>query len=57
MPEGLLWRLERDPFLSSNIANISIVDRPLDVGRLIRRLERATQLVPRLRQRVQAAPG
>jgi WS/DGAT/MGAT family acyltransferase len=54
--EGLLWRLERDPFLSSNIANISIVDRPVEVGRLIRRLERATQLVPRLRQRVQSAP-
>jgi diacylglycerol O-acyltransferase len=54
--EGLLWRLERDPFLSSNVANISIVDRPVDVGRLTRRLERATQLVPRLRQRVQPAP-
>src|SRR6478672_9498074 len=54
--EGLLWRLDRDPFLSSNVANISIVDRPVDVGRLTRRLERATQLVPRLRQRVQQAP-
>ncbi len=54
--EGLLWRLERDPFLSSNVANISIVDRPVDVARLTRRLERATQLVPRLRQRVQQAP-
>ena len=54
--EGLLWRLEKDPFLSSNVANISIVDRPVDVGRLMRRLERATQLVPRLRQRVQPGP-
>jgi len=54
--EGLLWRLEKDPFLSSNVANISIVDRPVDVARLVRRLERATQLVPRLRQRVQPAP-
>jgi diacylglycerol O-acyltransferase len=54
--EGLLWRLDRDPFLSSNVANITIVDRPVDVARLSRRLERATQLVPRLRQRVQAAP-
>ena len=54
--EGLLWRLEKDPFLSSNVANITIVDRPVDVARLIRRLERATQLVPRLRQRVQPAP-
>jgi len=54
--EGLLWRLEKDPFLSSNVANISIVDRPVDVARLVRRLERATQLVPRLRQRVQPGP-
>jgi diacylglycerol O-acyltransferase / wax synthase len=54
--EGLLWRLDKDPFLSSNIANITIVDRPVDVEQLTRRLERATQLVPRLRQRVQQAP-
>jgi len=54
--EGLLWRLERDPYLSANVANITIVDRPLDVSRLLRRMERATQLVRRLRQRVQTAP-
>jgi WS/DGAT/MGAT family acyltransferase len=53
--EGLLWRLEKDPFLSSNVANVTIVDRPVDFARLVRRLERATQLVPRLRQRVQPA--
>jgi len=38
------------------VANISIVERPVDVERLTRRLERTTQLVPRLRQRVQQAP-
>ncbi len=54
--EGLLWRLEKDPFLSSNVANVTIVDRPVDFARLVRRMERATQLVPRLRQRVQIAP-
>jgi diacylglycerol O-acyltransferase len=54
--EGLLWRLEKDPFLSANVANVTIVDRPVDFARLQRRMERATQLVPRLRQRVQTAP-
>jgi diacylglycerol O-acyltransferase len=54
--EGLLWRLEKDPFLSSNVANITVLDRPPDVPRLLRRLERATRVVPRLRQRVQPAP-
>src|SRR5262245_26734375 len=54
--EGLLWRLEKDPFLSSNVANISVLDRPLDVPRLARRLERAAQLVPRLHHRVQPGP-
>jgi WS/DGAT/MGAT family acyltransferase len=54
--EGLLWRLERDPFLSANVANVTILDRPLDVTRLCRRMERTTQLVPRLREKVQPAP-
>jgi WS/DGAT/MGAT family acyltransferase len=54
--EGLLWRLERDPYLSSNVANITILDRPPDVARLRRRMDRTTQLFPRLRQRVQPGP-
>ena len=54
--EGLLWRLDRDPFLSSNVANITILDRPPDTARLRRRMERTTQLFPRLRQRVQPGP-
>jgi WS/DGAT/MGAT family acyltransferase len=54
--EGLMWRLEKDPFLSSNVANITMLDRPPDVARFVRRMERVTQAVPRLRQRVQPAP-
>jgi diacylglycerol O-acyltransferase / wax synthase len=54
--EGLLWRLEKDPFLSSNIANITVLDRNPDLSRLQRRMERAAQLVPRLHQRVQPGP-
>jgi hypothetical protein len=40
--EGLMWRLENDPFLSSAFANITILDRRPDMDRLLRRMERAT---------------
>jgi diacylglycerol O-acyltransferase / wax synthase len=55
--EGLMWRLEKDPFLSSTFANITITDRPIDVERFRGRMERASIAVPRLRQRVQPAMG
>ena len=54
--EGLMWRLEKDPHLSSTFANVTILDRPPDFDRLLRRLENATYAVPRLRQRVQPTP-
>ena len=50
--EALMWTLEKDPHLSSTFANVTIFDRPPDVDRLRRRLERAVAIVPRLRQRV-----
>ncbi len=55
--EGLMWRLEKDPYLSSTFANVSILDRAPDFDRLRRRMERATVAIPRLRQRVQSAPA
>ena len=55
--EGLMWRLEKDPHLSSTFANVSILDRPPDVDRLRRRMERATAVIPRLRQRVHSTPA
>ncbi|MCU1359446.1 MAG: putative diacylglycerol acyltransferase, partial [Ilumatobacteraceae bacterium] len=54
--EGLMWRLEKDPHLSSTFASVTILDRPPDVDRLMRRMERATTAVHRLRQRVQPMP-
>jgi WS/DGAT/MGAT family acyltransferase len=54
--EGLMWRLEKDPYLSSTFANVTVLDRPPDVDRLLRRLERATFVVERLRHRVQPMP-
>lgn len=55
--ERLMWRLDRDPHLSSTFANISVLDRPVDRERFRRRVELATTMVPRLRQRVHEAPG
>lgn len=55
--EGLMWRLDKDPYLSSTFANLSVLDRAPDFDRLRRRLERATVAIPRLRQRVQATPA
>jgi diacylglycerol O-acyltransferase len=55
--EGLMWRLEKDPHLSSTFANVTVLDRAPDFDRLRRRMERATVAIPRLRQRVNPAPA
>ena len=55
--EGLMWRLEKDPYLSSTFANVTILDRKPDFDQLRRRMERAVARIPRLRQRVQTSPG
>lgn len=55
--EGLMWRLDKDPYLSSTFANLSVLDRAPDFDRLRRRMERASIAIPRLRQRVQSAPA
>jgi diacylglycerol O-acyltransferase / wax synthase len=55
--EALMWRLEKDPYLSSGFANLSILDRPPEMDRLRRRFDRTTRVVPRLRQRVQPMPA
>ena len=54
--EGLMWRVEKDPHLSSTFANLTILDRSPDLDRLRRRMDRAMYAIPRLRQRVQPAP-
>ncbi len=55
--EGLMWRMEKDPYLSSTFANVTVLDRKPDFERLVRRMEHSTWIVPRLRQRVQPAPA
>lgn len=55
--EGLMWRLEKDPFLSSTFGTITMLDRAPDFELFRQRLLRATLRIPRLRQRVQTSPG
>ena len=55
--EGLMWRLEKDPFLSSTFGTVMLLDRAPDWEAFRRRVDRATIAVPRLRQRVQPAPA
>ncbi len=54
--DALLWTIERDPCLRSTIVAISFFDRSPDWQRLRARIRYACDLIPRLRQRVVAAP-
>jgi WS/DGAT/MGAT family acyltransferase len=55
--ESLMWRLEKDPYLASSFANITILDKSPNMDLLYARMERTAMLFPRLRRRVQPAPG
>ena len=55
--ESLMWRLEKDPYLASTFANISILDRSPNMDALYARMERTSILYRRLRRRVLPAPG
>ena len=54
--EALMWRVEKDPFLTSTFANITILDRAIDFEAFVARMNRASIAIPRLRQRVQPTP-
>ena len=50
--EGLMWRLEKDPHLSSIFGTVMLLDRAPDFDTFRRRMERTALAIPRLRQRV-----
>jgi diacylglycerol O-acyltransferase / wax synthase len=54
--DALMWNIEKDPVLRSTIVAVGILDRAPDWATLRDRLERATLLIPRLRQRVISPP-
>jgi WS/DGAT/MGAT family acyltransferase len=55
--EGLMWRLEKDPHLSSTFGTVMLLDRAPDFDAFRRRMERTAISIPRLRQRVMPAPA
>ena len=54
--DALMWTIEKDPLLRSTITAVGLFDRSLDRDRLVESVDRATRLVPRLRQRVVSNP-
>jgi diacylglycerol O-acyltransferase len=53
--EAMMWNIEKDPWLSSNIGTVTILDRPLDYELFRRRIAFAVAQIPRMRERV--VPG
>jgi WS/DGAT/MGAT family acyltransferase len=54
--DALMWTIEKDPQLRSTITAVAVLDRSPDRARLRDSLDRATRLVPRMRQRVVSNP-
>ena len=55
-PDALAWSMEHDPGLRSTIVAVTWLDARPDVDILVARLERATRLAPRFRQRPVPTP-
>lgn len=55
--DAFSWYQEADPLLRSTIVGIAWLDRAPDWDRLAGRVEAATRVVPRLRQRVEEPPA
>ena len=51
-----LWAIEQDPLMRSTMVCVSLVGGAPDRARLTETVDRATRLIPRLRQRVAPAP-
>ena len=54
--DALMWSIEKDPLLRSTILMVMVLDRAPDRERFTRTMDRASRLVPRLRQRVLGQP-
>ncbi len=54
--DAVMWVIEKDPLLRSTITGVAVLDRPPDREALTEVWERASRLVPRLRQRVVSHP-
>lgn len=55
--EAMMWRLESDPSLSSNVGAVTLLDRAPDIDLLRHRLLGTSLRIPRLRQTVRPSPN
>lgn len=49
--DALMWGIEKDPLLRSTIVAIAVLDQAPDRARLTERIDRASRMISRLRQR------
>lgn len=54
--DALMWSIEKDPMLRSTITTAMVLDGVVDPDRLERTFDRASRMIPRLRQRVRSNP-
>jgi hypothetical protein len=55
--DAFSWYMERDPELRSTIVVVAFLDRPPDWDRVVERCERASRLVPHVRDKVLEPPA
>ncbi len=55
--EAMMWNVEHDPRLSSNIGSVTICEKTLDFEYLRRKIAQAVAEIPRLRERVAPVLG
>src|SRR5438874_6610863 len=55
--EAVMWLVERDPIMRSAFSLVTLLDQAPDLERFKRRMAKAVVAIPRLRQRVVAAPA
>jgi diacylglycerol O-acyltransferase len=54
--DALMWTIEKDPLLRSTITAVSLLDGPIERTRFTEKVDRASRVIPRLRQRVVGNP-
>ncbi len=54
--DALMWTIEKDPLLRSTITAVSLLDGAVDTARFTQKVDHATRVIPRLRQRVVGNP-
>jgi diacylglycerol O-acyltransferase / wax synthase len=55
--EAMMWNVEHDPRMSSNIGSVIITDQPMDADVMRKRIASAVADIPRLRERVAPVLG